>query len=301
MAQDEQGINKLPLEIRRLIWNECLPDPISSPEIYFFSHADFGASQPLVSDNRPGQRARLKVVIEFPVILHLCHESRRFTLESHGISCQWFPRQINQPLDQTPRVESYKLMPCRPYRPETDVFLITETDISDLWWESGRRIHDPNLVFHSIQRIAMGSWHFVDGAAIENSIDFLVSLPSLQQALIIFGYYWGFNGESMPDDFRRFRHLALVPFTEDTAVMHPEFSQETLDELEVSPVRLPSFISLLENVFAVHARRAVDKVSWDEDAGRRRLDCSAVKMIAAPPGSNPLTGPSDAAALHNVH
>lgn len=288
MAQ--RGMSKLPLEIRQAIWTECLPDPTSSPEIYFYNRGDFGPEPLPASDDGTGREARLKVVIQYPVILHVCHESRHFALKSHRISFQWFQRQVT-PLRGQPSF-THKLMPCRPYLPETDIFLITETDISDLWDEADRRRNDPNSVFRSIQHLALGSWHLMDEHTIEFWIDFMLTLPSLRRTLVIFGNYWGFNASSscIGDEFRQFRHFSLVPFTEETAVLHPEFSEEMLDDLELAPVKVANLMFGLNYLLAAELPHDVDLPTRDDTPERRLVDFDAVKMVTAPPESNCYVG-----------
>ncbi|ROV88558.1 hypothetical protein VMCG_10375 [Cytospora schulzeri] len=92
---DQPGLGRLPLEIRRAIWKECLPEPATSPELYFYNRDDFGPDQVSTGNGAPGSHVRFKVVIDYPVILHVCHESR----DEDNISDLWgiFDRQRNDP------------------------------------------------------------------------------------------------------------------------------------------------------------------------------------------------------------
>lgn len=276
------GFGKLPLELRQAIWEKCLPDPRSSPEIYFYNRDDFGHEQACASDNGPGGHARLKVVIDFPVILHVCYESRDFALRKHGVSFQLFPQRPVHLRGRAP--SSYVLMPCRPYRPETDVFLITEDNMGDLWETSDRQRNDPHRVFGSIRHLAFGSWHMINRDAIDFWLRFLCTLPRLRHVSIVFGYYWGLMGldDSFEvEDFRDSRHSTLAPFTEETAGLHPEISEEMIEDIpELTPVVVPDFIARLNNRLSMI--EVLDDVNapWDKDSGRWLFSIGAQKMVA---------------------
>lgn len=89
----------LPAELRAQIWDLCLPDPLT-PGIYFF--------EPPTPD-RAVQEAPTALLTSLPVLLHLCHEARahaRFRLTF------------------TPVPGGRLEVPCRPYRPATDVLAV---------------------------------------------------------------------------------------------------------------------------------------------------------------------------------
>ncbi|KUI64847.1 hypothetical protein VM1G_00103 [Cytospora mali] len=271
---DQLGLFRLPLEIREAIWKECLPDPASSPGIYFYNRAHFGPDQASAKDSEPGGYARFRVVIDYPVILHVCHESREYAWTTHGISFQQFPRKAGPLRVWAPY--SHVLKPCRPYRPETDVFFYSEDNISDLWEVSDRRRNDPIGVFGSIRYFALGTWHFMDELAIEFWLKFMCTLPCLRNVSLVFGYHWGFFGVS--DDKLEFRHFSLVPFVKETAWVYPGF-EEDIQDLELAPVRVTNFLEELKYILS--AMEVMDKTHapWDEESDMWLFSFSAETMV----------------------
>lgn len=114
----------LPAELRNAIWELCLPDP-ETPEIYVFDESDFKHDEDSDDDvtrddasDSSEWEVELEVLTGFPAIMHLCAESRAF--------CQ---RRLSLRGGQlTPRTLREVDVPCRAYRPATDVFLALDFD-----------------------------------------------------------------------------------------------------------------------------------------------------------------------------
>lgn len=276
---DETGLSRLPLEVRQAIWKECLPDPATSPELYFYNRDDFGPNEPSASDDKPGGYAKFKVVIDYPVILQVCHESREYAWKNHGISFQQFPRRGRHIRGTSP--SRHVLMPCRPYRSETDVFVYSEDNISDLWEISDRQRNDPTGVFRGIRHLALGSWHFMDRHAYRFWLSLLCTLPALRHVSIIFGHYWGFlDSTSWLNELCEFRHFTLAPFTEKTAWMHPKF--EEFEDLEYPAVKVTDCLRALKDELSTYDVVDEDNAPWNKESGGWLFSLSAEKMVADP-------------------
>lgn len=99
----------LPVEIRSEIWAECLSDA-DMRGVYFFDPEDFGID--LENEDDQGEddwEVEREVIVAFPAIMHVCHESREFA-KSRLSFREDTVRSIN--------------VPCRPYRPEKDAFYV---------------------------------------------------------------------------------------------------------------------------------------------------------------------------------
>lgn len=104
----------LPWEIRSEIWAEALSnaDTPDMEVVYHFDPEDFGMEQ-----RGEGQyelvesewESELEVVVAFPTIMHLCHESREYAKS-----------RLSFKEDTVLGIH----IPCRPYRPETDAFFV---------------------------------------------------------------------------------------------------------------------------------------------------------------------------------
>lgn len=242
-----EGMQKLPLELREAVWKECLPDPATS-EVYFYDRSHFGPDSTTDKDDKPGSLARFKVVVDYPVILHVSHESRCFALRS-GISFQWFRRQLLRPSTEAVAQSNHVLLPCRQYRPETDIFFLTEDVLGDMLEVDERQRNDPAGVFQSIRHLAIGSWHLTDDVAIDFwQADFLCTLPSLRLVSVVFDHYWGLDASKDVDEFKTFRHSRLAPYTCDTAMICPGSEEEGLDFIpELGQRIVPDFIKDLND------------------------------------------------------
>lgn len=98
----------LPPEIRREIWGHCLPE--DKPEIYFCRKRHAISNFRQDGDVIP----KIEVAIGLPSIMHLCHESRVFALESLSFR----ETTVQRPGSSTPaKVKT----PCREFRPDLDV------------------------------------------------------------------------------------------------------------------------------------------------------------------------------------
>ncbi|KAJ4304092.1 hypothetical protein N0V88_001702 [Collariella sp. IMI 366227] len=96
----------LPLELRLLIWDLC-PPPSDEPEVLIIrkEHADDeGTLLPLRS---------LMVDTAFPVLIHVCHESRVFSLRHSTMRFRFCP-------------EAGCKVPCRPFRFDLDTLYCGE-------------------------------------------------------------------------------------------------------------------------------------------------------------------------------
>ncbi|KAK7703898.1 hypothetical protein SLS64_008844 [Diaporthe eres] len=256
-----EGMQKLPLELREAIWRECLPDPATS-EVYFYDRSHFGPDSTIGRDDKPGSLAIFKVVVDYPVILHVSHESRRFALRS-GISFQWFRRQLLRPSTEAVAQSNHVLLPCRQYRPETDIFFLTEDLLGDMLEVDERQRNDPAGVFQSIRHLAIGSWHLTDDVAIDFwQADFLCTLPSLRLVSVVFDHYWGLDASKDVDEFKTFRHFRLAPYTCDTAMICPGSEEEQLDFIPELGLRIvPDFIKdLNDRLSSVEPHE--DNASW---------------------------------------
>ncbi|KAI3391047.1 hypothetical protein diail_8075 [Diaporthe ilicicola] len=243
-----EGIGKLPLELREAVWKECLPDPAIS-EIYFYDRSHFEPESTTGRGDGPGSIARFKVVVEYPVILHVCHESRQFALRS-GVSFQWFRRRLLlRSATETAAQSNHVLLPCRQYRPDTDIFFLTEDVLGDMLEVDERRHNDPTGVFQSIRHLALGSWHLTDDVAIEFwQADFLCTLPSLRLVSVVFDHYWGLEASASVEEFQTFRHFRLAPYTRETAMICPGSEEEGLDFIpELGLRNVPEFIKDLND------------------------------------------------------
>lgn len=239
-----EGFHKLPLELREAVWKECLPDP-AAPEVYFYNRGDFGPDSTAGRAGDSSRTSRFKVVVDYPVILHVNHESRCFALKS-GFSFQWFRNQL-------PRLSSeaveHVLLPCRQYRPETDIFFLGEDLLGDMLNVEDRQRNDPAGVFPSIRHLAIGSWHLTDDVAIDFwQADFLCTLPSLRLVSVVFDHYWSLDASKDVKEFRRFRHFRLVPYTHETAMICPGSEEDGLDFIPELGLRIvPEFIQHLND------------------------------------------------------
>lgn len=277
---DQEGIGRLPLEICQAIWEECLPVPATSSELYFYNRDDFGPTQASAGDDKPGGYARFKVVIEYPVVLHVCHEAREYAWKSHGISFQQFPRRERH-IRGRPAI-SHVLMPCRPYLPETDVFVYSEDNISDLWEVSDRQLNDPTGVFRGIRHFALGSWQLVHIHAFRHWLGLLGTLPALRNVSIIFGYYWGFQPESRKGrDMCEFRHFNLAPFTEETAWMHPDCENQYDPEApEFNEIKVRDVLAQLKEQLSTTEILDMDNAPRNEKLGGWLFGFSAERMFS---------------------
>lgn len=104
----------LPVDIRSEIWAEALSnaDADYMEVVYYFDPEDFGMEKQ--SDGRyvhveSEWLSEPEVVLAFPTIMHVCHESREYVKSRLSFREDTF-RGIETP--------------CRPYRPETDAFFI---------------------------------------------------------------------------------------------------------------------------------------------------------------------------------
>ena len=238
-----EGFHKLPLELREAVWKECLPDPAAS-EVYFYDHSHFGPDSTTGEYDGSLSMARFKVIVEYPVILHVNHESRCFALRN-GFSFQPFRQRL--PRSSSDTVE-HVLLPCRQYRPETDIFFLGEDLLGDMLDVDERQRNDPTGVFQSIRHLAIGSWHLTDDVAIDFwQADFLCTLPSLRLVSIVFDHYWGLDASKDVKEFKNFRHFRLVPYTHETAMICPG-SEEGLDLIPELGLRIvPDFIQHLND------------------------------------------------------
>lgn len=239
-----EGLHKLPLELREAVWEECLPDP-AAPEVYFYNHSDFGPGSTTGRDDGSWSMARFKVVVDYPIILHVNHESRCFALRS-GFSFQWFRDRLPR---VTTEVVGHVLLPCRQYRPETDIFFIGEDLLGDMLDVEDRQRKDPTGVFQSIRHLAIGSWHLTDDVAIEFwQADFLCTLPSLRLVSVVFDHYWSLDASKDVEEFKRFRHFRLVSYTHQTAMICPGSEEEGLELIPELGLRIvPEFIQHLNH------------------------------------------------------
>lgn len=242
-----EGIHKFPLELREAIWKDCLPDPATS-EVYFYDRSHFGPDSTEGREDGPGSVARFKVVVEYPVILHVNHESRCFATRS-GISFQWFRRRLHPSATEAVAQPNSVLLPCRQYRPETDIFFLTEDVLGDMLEVDERRHNDPAGVFQSIRHLAIGSWHLTDDVAIDFwQADFMCTLPSLRLVSVVFDHYWGLDASKDVKEFETFRHFRLAPYTHETAMICPGSEEEGLDFIPELGLRIvPEFIQDLNN------------------------------------------------------
>lgn len=242
-----EGIHKLPLEIREAVWKECLPDP-STSEVYFYDRSHFGPEPPTGRHDRSFSFARFKVVVDYPVILHVNHESRCFALRN-GFSFQWFRRRLLRPTLEPMPQSNLVLLPCRQYHPETDIFFLTEDVLGDMLNIEERQRNDPTGVFQSIRHLAIGSWHLTDDVAIDFwQADFMCTLPSLRLVSIVFDHYWGLDASKHVKEFLNFRHFRLAPYPHETAMICPGSEEEGLDLIPELGLRIvPEFIQHLND------------------------------------------------------
>lgn len=276
-----EGMRNLPLELREAVWKECLPDPASS-EVYFYDRSHFGPDSTTGKGDQIGSLARFKVVVDYPVIMHVSHESRCFALKS-GISFQWFRRRLLPPSTGAAVAQStHVLLPCRQYRPETDVFFLTEDVLGDMLEVDERRRNDPAGVFQSIRHLAVGSWHLTDDVAIEFwQADFLCTLPSLRLVSVVFDHYWGLDASKDVDEFKTFRHFRLAPYTSTTAMICPGSDEEGLDFIPELGLRIvPEFIQHLNDQLP-SIEPHEDRVPWNAKLGGWLFRFFAKKFVLA--------------------
>lgn len=106
----------LPVEIRSEIWAECLSNA-DRQGIYFFDPEDFGIKDEGEDDQADRDwEVEREVIVAFPTIMHLCHESREY-VKSRLSFREDTVRSIN--------------VPCRPYRPEKDAFFVPHRHFDD--------------------------------------------------------------------------------------------------------------------------------------------------------------------------
>lgn len=275
-----EGMLKLPLELREAIWKECLPDP-ANQEVYFYDRSHFGPDSITGRADKPGSLARFKVVIDYPVVLHISHESRCFALRS-GISFQWFRRRLLRPSSEVVTQSTHVLLPCRQYRPETDIFFLAEDVLGDMLEVDDRRRNDPVGIFQSIRHLALGSWHLTDDVAIEFwQADFLCTLHSLRLVSVVFDHYWGLGASKDVEEFKTFRHFRLAPYTCDTAMICPGSEEEGLDFIPELGVRIvPEFIQDLNDRLP-SIERNEDEAPWNAKLGGWSFRFFAKKFILA--------------------
>lgn len=99
----------LPVEIRSEIWAECLSNA-DMQGIYFFDPEDFGIRDEREDDQAdPDWEVEREVIVAFPSIMHVCHESREYAKSRLS-----FREDTVRSID----------VPCRPYRPDQDAFYV---------------------------------------------------------------------------------------------------------------------------------------------------------------------------------
>jgi hypothetical protein len=272
-----EGFHKLPLELREAVWKECLPDPVSS-EVYFYDHSHFGPNPTTGEYDGSLSMPRFRVIVEYPVILHVNHESRCFALRK-GFSFQPFRQRL--PRSSSDTVE-HVLLPCRQYRPETDIFFLGEDLLGDMLDVDERQRNDPAGVFQSIRHLAIGSWHLTDDVAIDFwQADFLCTLPSLRLVSIVFDHYWGLDASKDVEEFKNFRHFRLVPYTHETAMICPGSEEEGLDLIPELGLRIvPDFIQHLNDQLS-SIEPNEDNAPWSAKRGAWLFRFFPKKLILA--------------------
>lgn len=106
----------LPVEIRSEIWAECLSNA-DMQGIYFFDPEDFGIKDEREDDQAdPDWEVEREVIVAFPSIMHVCHESREYAKTRLS-----FREDTVRSID----------VPCRPYRPEKDAFFVPYRHFDD--------------------------------------------------------------------------------------------------------------------------------------------------------------------------
>lgn len=118
----------LPVEVRFAIWALALSDA-DAQAVYFFDPEDFalntdsdrldhdavGTSDEEAQAETEWEVER-EVIVAFPTIMHLCHESREYA-KGH----------LSFREDTVIGID----VPCRPYRPETDAFFVPHQHLDD--------------------------------------------------------------------------------------------------------------------------------------------------------------------------
>ncbi|KAK2605158.1 hypothetical protein N8I77_008017 [Diaporthe amygdali] len=99
----------LPVEMRSQIWAASLSNA-DMQGIYFFDPEDFGLDEHGEGSHADSDwEVEREVIVAFPTIMHLCRESREYAKSHLSL-----------------REDTFKGIdvPCRPYRPETDIFFV---------------------------------------------------------------------------------------------------------------------------------------------------------------------------------
>ncbi|KAI3400918.1 hypothetical protein diail_1125 [Diaporthe ilicicola] len=118
------GFKNLPGEIRTAIWAACLSNA-DMQGIYIFKPEDFAIEDQREDENEDEDEdededgvweAEREVTVAFPVIMHVCRESREYAKSHLSFNEDTFTGAS---------------VPCRPYRPETDVFFVPHRHFDD--------------------------------------------------------------------------------------------------------------------------------------------------------------------------
>lgn len=251
------GFKDLPVEIRSEIWAECLRDA-DTPGVYFFDPEDFGMLDYSEDDQAESDwdwEVEREVIVAFPAIMHVCHESREYAKSRLSFREEDTVRNIN--------------IPCRPYRPEKDAFFVpyryfddfivaVRRDQSD---ESNGALPEGTKAFcREIAHLALSSRMLMDEE--EGSLGYFV--PELT-ALRLLSFVFGNN-----DTLDLSRPLAMADLGTDKAELVPGkprtrvHVEEILDDLWGQA----SFWELTDEAIA----------PWDEETGEWLFELAAKRI-----------------------
>lgn len=291
--------NDLPAELRTIIWELCLPDP-ETPEIYFFDPSDFDyqadASDASDASNTDSEwEAEPEVLTGFPVIMHLCRESRKyaqahlsFREEQITITPTPTPTRTRTRTPSPTRTQTQTRtqtldLPCRPYRPATDIIFVRDfSAFSRISVASMNVVHQasmaavpvaepPKVFSEEVAHLAVDAALFASD--VQDEFEYHIpQMTALRRFSIIFHRVRPAAGakDKRPSPSHRCK---LVPYTERRGLMVPGRKS--------SVVEVEDFLGNLEQESSLWELVDEDKAPWNSWSGEWLFDTVGVEMVRA--------------------
>lgn len=260
-----------PLETREEIWGFCLP---IEPAIFFpykgnFAH--FWESGELWSATLsydpdevfPHPETR-EVDIEFPVIMHVCHESRSYTLKH-------LPLLVGGAGHKTFYTGR------RQYCPDLDVFHLRDAeDIARLMYmingerQAAERKTSYCPLYRQINHIAVGVWSFAAGTYEEDDdlVDAFLAMPALRQVSLVIA--------ERPSQWRNTRRvMRLAAYAGSGDIVHVE--RQSIPTEELSLENLEKIMDGMED--KLNLMEVDDQSPVDPESGELLIKFTASKMV----------------------
>lgn len=253
----------LPAEIRISIWELCLPDP-ETPEVYFYDRSE-------ISESDPDWAADLEVLTGFPSIMHLCSESREFAKTRLSF---W----EGQPVAGGPPVS----LPCRPYRPATDVCFVPDLEefsahVVEAQSARYNQLQNGVVPAEGVGAKTVFSEHIGHLAfdAEENPEYVVVGMTALRTLSLVF-YRVGKRTAIAPGADTAARRCMLVPFTEKMG------ETRSADVEDGEEVEIDDFLGGMEMESSLWELDDKDRAPWNPETGEWLFEFKAVELVHAP-------------------